>query len=254
MTGEEILDAGVQHRRAPARQAQHLDPSAVRRREGADRAVAGVLAVPAQPGAVLPAGRGGRAAGRHQHRALLPAGAEDVAADPVPVHQPQQDHHGTRRAAGRHHHAGAGRVARWSRWTSTKRCASARRPRPRREAADRGPLAPAACIVTLIAGSAASRTQGRTPHGENHERVADRPADRWCRGDRRRDRLQPHSGGAVSAARRAGVRARPGRRAARVGATRPAPVSSRCCSPNRTAETMAAPGRQEPRAGSGCAA
>ena len=29
---------------------------------------------------------------------------------PVPVHQPQQDHHGAGRAAGRHHHAGAGRV------------------------------------------------------------------------------------------------------------------------------------------------
>ena len=49
---------------AAAGQAQHQHPPAVGRREGADRHRAGVLAVPAQPGAVLPARRGRRAARR----------------------------------------------------------------------------------------------------------------------------------------------------------------------------------------------
>ncbi|MCK7496246.1 MAG: hypothetical protein MZW92_38950 [Comamonadaceae bacterium] len=60
---------------AAARQAQQHDPPAVRRREGADRDRAGVRAVQAEPGAVLPARRGRRAARRRQHRALLRAGA-----------------------------------------------------------------------------------------------------------------------------------------------------------------------------------
>ena len=58
---------------------EELDhPPAVGRREGADRDRAGVRDLPAQPGAVLPARRGRRAARRRQHRALLQAGARDV--------------------------------------------------------------------------------------------------------------------------------------------------------------------------------
>ena len=63
--------------RAAAGQAQHVDPPAVGRREGAHRDLAGVRAVPAQSGAVLPAGRGRRAARRSQHRPLLRDGARD---------------------------------------------------------------------------------------------------------------------------------------------------------------------------------
>ena len=51
-------------RGAAAGQAQHVDPPAVRRREGAHRDLARVRAVPAQSGAVLPARRGRRAARR----------------------------------------------------------------------------------------------------------------------------------------------------------------------------------------------
>ena len=75
LTGEEILDSGVQVDRAAAGQAQHVDPPAVRRREGADGDFAGVRAVPAESGAVLPARRGRRAARRPEHRPLLQDGA-----------------------------------------------------------------------------------------------------------------------------------------------------------------------------------
>ena len=59
---------------AAARQEEPDHPPAVGRRKGADRHRAGVRDLPAQPGAVLPARRGGRAAGRRQHRALRQAG------------------------------------------------------------------------------------------------------------------------------------------------------------------------------------
>ena len=62
-------------RRAAAGQAQHVHSPAVGRREGAHRDLAGVRAVPAQSGAVLPAGRSRRAARRPEHRPLLPDGA-----------------------------------------------------------------------------------------------------------------------------------------------------------------------------------
>ncbi len=64
--------------RAAAGQEELDHPPAVRRREGADGHRAGVLDVPAQSGAVLPAGRGGCAARRHQHRALLRHGEAHV--------------------------------------------------------------------------------------------------------------------------------------------------------------------------------
>ncbi|MCQ9950222.1 hypothetical protein L6C85_13885, partial [Staphylococcus aureus] len=56
------------------------------------------------------AGRGGRAAGRRQHRALCQAGGQHEQGHAVPVHQPQQDRHGNGAAAHRRDHAGAGRV------------------------------------------------------------------------------------------------------------------------------------------------
>ena len=58
---------------AAAGQEEQHHPPAVGRREGADRDRAGVRDLPAQPGAVLPARRGRRAARRRQHRALLPS-------------------------------------------------------------------------------------------------------------------------------------------------------------------------------------
>ena len=101
LTGEEILDAGVQVIRAAARQEEPVDPAALRRGEGAHRHLARVLAVQAQPGALLPARRGGRAARRPEHGALLRARAPDVGADAVRLHHPQQDHHGARQPARR---------------------------------------------------------------------------------------------------------------------------------------------------------
>ena len=125
LTGEEILDSGVQVVAQPPGQAQFVDPPAVGRREGADRDLAGVRAVPAQSGAVLPAGRSRRAARRSQHRPLLPDGEGDVGADAVPVHLAQQDHDGDGEPAHRHHDAGARRVAR--RCRRHRRSARARR-------------------------------------------------------------------------------------------------------------------------------
>ena len=65
---------------AAAGQAQQLHLPALGRREGADRRGAGVLDLRAEPGAVLPAGRGGRAARREQRRPLLRDRARDVRA------------------------------------------------------------------------------------------------------------------------------------------------------------------------------
>src|SRR3990172_2438377 len=99
---------------AAARQEEHHHPSPVGRGEGTYGDRAGILDVPAQSGAVLPARRGRCAPGRLQHRALLRPGAQDVATDPVPVYQPQQAHHGDGGTVDRRHHAGAGRIPRGS--------------------------------------------------------------------------------------------------------------------------------------------
>ncbi len=69
-TRNDLLESGIEIiARPPGKQLQNLD-AALRRREGADRRRAAVLALPDQPVAVLHARRGRRAARRRQHRAL----------------------------------------------------------------------------------------------------------------------------------------------------------------------------------------
>ncbi|KAG1249890.1 hypothetical protein G6F68_013092 [Rhizopus microsporus] len=82
-------------------QAQQHDPPALWRRESADRELAGVRAVQVEPGAVLPAGRGGRPAGRREHRTLCEPGCQHERANPVPVHLAQQDRHADGKATDR---------------------------------------------------------------------------------------------------------------------------------------------------------
>ena len=64
----------------PAGQAQQHHPPVVGWRKGADRGGAGVLDFRSEPGAVLPAGRGGCPARREQRRPLLRHRARNVAA------------------------------------------------------------------------------------------------------------------------------------------------------------------------------
>ena len=78
LIGEDLLAAGVAiMARPPGKRNSTISP-AVGRREGADGGGAGVLDLRPQPGAVLPAGRGRRAAGRAQRRPLLRHRARDV--------------------------------------------------------------------------------------------------------------------------------------------------------------------------------
>ena len=112
MTGTEILDSGVQVMAQPPGKKNSTIHLLVGRREGADGDRAGVRDLPAQPGAVLPARRSRRAAGRRQHRALQQARHGDERGHAVPLHQPQQDRHGDGRAADRRDDAGAGRQSR----------------------------------------------------------------------------------------------------------------------------------------------
>src|SRR5205823_5843384 len=77
-----------------------------------DRDRAGLRAVPAQSGAVLPARRSRCAARRSEYRTLLRDGAQDGRVDPVRVHQPQQDNDGNGRAIDRDYHARPGRFTR----------------------------------------------------------------------------------------------------------------------------------------------
>jgi chromosome segregation protein len=111
MTGDEILDCRRAGAGAAARQEEPDHPPALGRREGAHGHCAGVCDLPAQPGAFLPAGRSGRAAGRRQHRTLCQTRDRHEPRNPVPLHQPQQDRHGNGRATDRRDDAGAGRVA-----------------------------------------------------------------------------------------------------------------------------------------------
>ncbi len=111
MTGDEILDAGVQVMAQPPGKKNSTIHLLSRRREGADRDRAGVRDLPAEPGAVLFARRSRCAAGRRQHRALLQARHRDERRHAVPLHQPQQDRDGDGQAADRRDDAGAGRVA-----------------------------------------------------------------------------------------------------------------------------------------------
>ena len=112
LTGEEILDAGILVQAQPPGKKN----TTIQLLSGGEKALTALSLVfsmfQLNPGPVLPARRGGCAARRPQHRALLRAGEENVAAITVPVHQPQQDHHGDRRATAGHHHAGTRRIAR----------------------------------------------------------------------------------------------------------------------------------------------
>ncbi len=94
---------------APAGQARVQHLAAVRRREGDDRGGAGVRHLPAQPGAVLPARRGGRTAGRGQRRPPGQHGQGNERKGAVPVRQPQQGDDGGRAPALGRDHARAGR-------------------------------------------------------------------------------------------------------------------------------------------------
>ena len=62
LVGEDMLQRRRGRHGAAAGQAEQHHPPAVGRREGADRGRAGVLDLRPEPRAVLPAGRGGRAA------------------------------------------------------------------------------------------------------------------------------------------------------------------------------------------------
>ncbi len=110
LTGEEILDAGLQvFAQPPGKKNQSIQLLS-----GGEKALTAISLVfslfKLNPAPVLPARRGGRAAGRPEHGALLRAGAPDVRADAVPLHHPQQDHHGARQPAHRRDDARAGRV------------------------------------------------------------------------------------------------------------------------------------------------
>jgi chromosome segregation protein len=82
---------------------------AVRRRKGPDRGGLRVRHFRAQPGAFLPAGRGGRPAGRRQRGALFQPGARDVRGRAVHRGHAQQDHDGNGAPDERCYDEGAGR-------------------------------------------------------------------------------------------------------------------------------------------------
>src|SRR5690606_18378435 len=90
---------------------EQFHPPAVGRREGAHRHRARLRALPAQPGALLPARRGRCAARRAEYRAVCGNRPSHVGPDAVPVHYPQQDRDGAGIAPDRGDHAGAGGVA-----------------------------------------------------------------------------------------------------------------------------------------------
>ena len=112
LTGEEILDSGVQVIAQPPGKRN----TSIHLLSGGEKALTAISLVfalfAAQPGAVLPAGRGRRAARRSQHRPILPDGVRDGPRDAVPVHLAQQDHDGDGQPVGRHHDARARRLAR----------------------------------------------------------------------------------------------------------------------------------------------
>ena len=193
LTGEEILDSGVQVIAQPPGQAQHVDPPAVRRRKGADRDLARVRDVPAQPGAVLPARRGRRAARRSEHRPLLQAGARDVRADAVPLHHPQQDHDGDGEPAHRHHDGGGRRVA--GRRRRRRRRARAHGRRRCRAIIDRSAADRAASSFTCLRISPA------------HDLAANRTDRRRSRAGGRRPRVQLAAGAPGQEAHRRRLRA-----------------------------------------------
>jgi chromosome segregation protein len=108
LTGGEILDAGVEMTAQPPGKKN----TTIHLLSGGEKALT-ALALVFSMFQLNPAPfcRGGCPARRPQHRAFLRPGEEDVGQLPVPVHQPQQDHHGDRAAAAGHHHAGSGRFA-----------------------------------------------------------------------------------------------------------------------------------------------
>ncbi len=108
LTGEDLLDTGVSiMARPPGKRVSNI--SLLSGGEKALTAVApGVRDLPPEPGAVLPARRGGRAAGRGQCRPLLVHGHRDEREGAVPVRHPQQGDDGGREAAVRRDHARTG--------------------------------------------------------------------------------------------------------------------------------------------------
>jgi chromosome segregation protein len=94
MTGDEILDSGVQVMAQPPgkkNQTIHLLSGG----EKALTAIALVFAIfQLNPAPFCLLDEGGCAAGRRQHRALLQAGVQHGPRNPVSFHQPQQDCHG----------------------------------------------------------------------------------------------------------------------------------------------------------------
>ena len=106
LTGEDLLDTGVAiMARPPGKRV-----SSISLLSGGEKAMtAGVRDLPPQPRPVLPAGRGGRAAGRGQRRPFHVVGQRDERAGTVPVRHPQQGHDGSRAAALGRDHARAGR-------------------------------------------------------------------------------------------------------------------------------------------------
>jgi len=86
MTGDEILDSGVQVMAQPPGKKN----ATIHLLSGGEKALTATALVFSmlrlQPGAVLPARRGRRPAGRRQHRAFLPDGQAHVGPYPIPFH------------------------------------------------------------------------------------------------------------------------------------------------------------------------
>ncbi len=105
LTGEDLLDTGVAIMARPPGKKNSTIHLLVRRREGADRAGAGIRHLPAEPGAVLHARRGRCAIGRCQRRTLCAIGEGDVGEGAVHLYHPQQDRHGNGRSVDGRDHA-----------------------------------------------------------------------------------------------------------------------------------------------------
>jgi len=110
MTGDEILDSGVQVMAQPPGQKKSDHSLAVWGPKGPHGHCLGVCHFSAQPSTFLFAGRGGRPLGRREHRALRQIGQEHGQRNPIFVHQSQQDCDGDGGAIDWRDHARAGRL------------------------------------------------------------------------------------------------------------------------------------------------